>query len=146
MNPMLMPVVAAQASRVRRRTEQLPEAAGPHDRPDHLGQARARDEGNTVGSRSPQARQRSDTLLAVNRLAGDPHRRLVRPHTSSRHRAHRPGSAEGLVGLLVRTGATQPPGAWGDGTVAIYYSALWGTYWLVGGYLYLMAGRHLRRT
>ena len=56
------------------------------------------------------------------------------------------GAAEGGTGLMVVVDAIGPPDGWGDGAVGIYYATLWGPYWLVGGYLYVAAGIHLRRT
>ncbi|MET9315318.1 hypothetical protein ABZX12_26175 [Kribbella sp. NPDC003505] len=53
------------------------------------------------------------------------------------------GVAEGTVGLLVVVDAMAPPEGWGDGSVAKFYAAVWGPYWLLGGILYFLAGRLL---
>ena len=54
------------------------------------------------------------------------------------------GAAEGLVGLAVLVGLTAPPDGWGDRSVAIWYAALWGPFWVLGGVLYWRAGAALR--
>ncbi len=55
------------------------------------------------------------------------------------------GASEGVAGLLVATGATAPLNGWGHGSVGIYYATVWGPTWLVGGALFVFAGRHLMR-
>ncbi|HTE74075.1 MAG TPA: hypothetical protein VK640_12870 [Actinomycetes bacterium] len=53
------------------------------------------------------------------------------------------GLAEGAVALAVLLGLVDPPEGWRNGSVAVWYAALWGPFWTIGGLLYRRAAAAL---